>query len=45
MESETNKAIREKLEELGIDTQKLHGEYTAVGHFSLLFSELLKKKE
>lgn len=37
MESEINKAIREKLEELGLDTKKVYGEYTLGGHLSGLF--------
>ena len=39
MESEINKAIREKFEELGFDTGRLYGEYTLVGHFAKLFYE------
>lgn len=40
MESETNKAIREKLEELGIDPYKIHGEFAIIGHLSKLFYDL-----
>lgn len=37
MESNTNRLIREKLKELGLDTQKIYGDYTLVGHLSKLF--------
>lgn len=40
MESETNKKIREKLEELGINPYEMHGDYAIIGHLSLLFYKL-----
>ena len=40
MESETNRAIREKLESLNLDTEKVYDNYTLVGHISKLFYEL-----
>jgi hypothetical protein len=44
MESETNKIIREKLEELGLDTNKLYGDFTLVGHISKLFYGNLRRE-
>jgi hypothetical protein len=43
MEPEINQAIREKLEELGIDTKKVYGEYTLVGHLVGVFYEHRKE--